>query len=173
MSKNVKPVPTQEHLIAKYRYDKRTGSLLHRFTTKKVRAGSIAGWIDRTGYRKIQIGNKKLSVHRLVWVYHFGSFPNGHLDHVNRNKLDNRIENLREVSAFENMQNRFRKPNPIGFRGCVFIPRHKKWLAKIMVNRKSIHLGHFVRPEEAQAAYFLAKEKYHKCKISTEERKKN
>ena len=69
------------------------------------------GSLDKDGYLIIKIKGKQYKAHRLVFAYHNGYFPTMEIDHINRNRLDNRIENLREVDRQTNVDNTTRKPN--------------------------------------------------------------
>ena len=69
------------------------------------------GSLDKDGYLIIKIKGKQYKAHRLVFAYHNGRFPTMEIDHINRNRLDNRIENLREVDRQTNIDNTTRKPN--------------------------------------------------------------
>ena len=81
------------------------------------------------------------------------------VDHKNRNGLDNRIINLRLCSKAENNQNKnISKNNKSGYRGVSLYKPNGKWIARLMVNKKAIHLGYFDTPEEANAAVVAARE---------------
>ena len=103
-----------------------------------------------------------LTVHSLI----VGDIPSGHhIDHINGNKLDNRRENLRVVSASVNQANRKRlnKNNTSGMRGVSFTAHSAKkpWKAQIMANKKQIYLGLFATKKEAIAARVAAEVKYY------------
>ena len=85
--------------------------------------------------------------HRLAWFYTYGKWPNHEVDHINGNRLDNRIANLREATR---SQNEFAAKKGKGIR---WEPKRKKWLARIGVNWKQINLGRYATREEALAAY--------------------
>lgn len=74
------------------------------------RKGS-SGSLDKDGYLIIKIKGRQFKAHRIVWFLCNGEFPNGVIDHINRNRTDNRIENLRDVSQAENVKNTERKVN--------------------------------------------------------------
>lgn len=69
------------------------------------------GSIDKDGYLIIKVKNKQFKAHRIAWLLNYGNFPNSELDHINRNKLDNRIENLRESNRTQQNRNKNKKPN--------------------------------------------------------------
>ena len=103
-----------------------------------------------------------VKVHRLVfyahnpsWDYYHGSTDNS-IDHINNDSLDNRIENLRNVS---HQQNHFNRPKSKGY--WFDVNGYKKWRAEIKVNGKRLYLGRYVEEEDARDAYLTAKAKYH------------
>jgi len=136
------------------------------FYVNKVRRGtkslhSPVGSVVPDGYVHIRFNNKYYKAHRLVWLYEHGRFPAGEIDHINGNRADNRIENLREIGRCQNMQNqrKARSDNASGFLGV-----HKKgskFQAIIRVNGRSMYLGIFETPEKAHEAYIEAKRIYH------------
>lgn len=117
----------------------------------------------RDGYLLIKINGKRYFAHRLAWLYVYGIFPDVHLDHINGDRSDNRIKNLRLATNSENMQNqkRPRKDNKTGLLGVYFSNIHGKYIAKIVVNHKRIHLGLFEDKEKAGEAYLNAKRLLH------------
>ena len=130
--------------------------------SKAVKAGAIAGCLEkRIGYVTIGIANRVYKAHRLAWLHAYGQWPKGLIDHINGNKSDNRIDNLRDVFADGNSQN-VRKPNKrnkSGFMGVIWF--QNKWRASMSVNGKSKWLGDYATPEEAHQIYLEAKRKYH------------
>ena len=100
--------------------------------------------------------------HRLAWLYHYGQWPNGDLDHINEVKDDNRISNLREATRAQNMQNvRRHKHNTSGYKGVSWMPDRHKWRAYIFVNYKQQHIGLYNSPEEARDARRSAETRLH------------
>ena len=83
---------------------------------------------------------------------HFGEVP-PEIDHVNGNKADNRVENLRPADHSQNQANTAPRANETGFRGVRFVPKTGRWAARIYVAGKEIRIGTFGSPEEAAAAY--------------------
>lgn len=158
---------TQQELKQYLSYNKDTGIFTWINLTKKSKAkiGNIAGSKNNNGYISIKINQKRYVAHRLAWFYVYGVFPKDQLDHINRNKADNRIANLRECNNSQNAQNR---TNPIstnksGYLG-VFSNRNSKknpYAAGIQINNKNYHLGSFSNPLDAHKAYLEAKKKLH------------
>ena len=151
---------TQELLHSLFFYDAATGNLIWRVQKNNVKIGSVAGCIHR-GYCKITINKKSYMAHRLVWLWHFGVMPEQETDHINGNRADNRLENLRLATTSENQQN-LRKPrfnNKSGYLGVSKIA--KKWQAQIKIDGKAHYLGLFDTPEQAHEAYLEAKAKLH------------
>ncbi len=136
-------------------YDCDTGVFTWRVTrTGTAIAGSVAGCIDNKGYRCILIHRKRYKAHRLAWLHVYGVWPSMDLDHINQVKDDNRIANLREATASQNMRNRpIFKNNTSGFVGVSLDKRAGKWTAKIRVNGRRDHLGYFHTAEAAHEAY--------------------
>ena len=116
------------------------------------------GWMSSAGYKQCRYKGKDYQLHRLIYLYHNKSIPDGCvIDHINRDKGDNRIENLRAITRQENSWNN-------GAKGYFWSKDHKKWRAKIGLDGKRIHLGLFEKEEDAREAYLKAKEKYHLIK---------
>ena len=102
---------------------------------------------------------KNIKMHRLIMGV---TDPNVWVDHVDGNGLNNTRANLRICSRAENQQNRpVNRNNKSGFKGVYACTRSGRWIAKIMVNRKAVHIGRFDTPELAHAAYLAAAEKLH------------
>ena len=108
------------------------------------------------GYCQVQFKERKLLYHRILWILANGDIPNGlQIDHINGNRLDNRLGNLHLVSNRENHQNRaFHRAT--GRLGYYWDKQANKWHARIRSNGKRIHLGYFTDENEAQQAYNIA-----------------
>ena len=135
----------QEYAKRLFKYE--NGNLYWRFTkSPKAVKGSIAGHVNpTTGYKQVRVDKKGYQLSRVVWIYHYGAIPEKmQIDHINRDKLDNRIENLRCVTP---TQNEWNKP-------CSGVNFEKgKWRARFKHFGKSIHVGLFETKDEALAAY--------------------
>lgn len=153
---------TQARLQELLAYDPETGILTNRRLCRP--AGSSQG----TGYLQIEVDGRKYLAHRLAWLYAHGKFPEKDLDHVDGDRGNNRLSNLREATRAENMQNRVPTPGASGFPGVYCstnngsrTPRKKAWCARIRAGADRRHLGYFATPEEAHAAYITAKAEVH------------
>lgn len=115
----------------------------------------------RGEYKFISIYGKWFREHRLIYLLAHGTLPEN-IDHINRDKLDNRIDNLREACKAENERNRDKyRINTSGYKGVWFHNQRKKWCAEITTNGKSRKLGLFDSKEDAAVAYNEASLKYH------------
>lgn len=122
-------------------------------------AGKEAGTYANGGYRVVKTKEFRVRVHRLVWIYFYGEPPNREIDHINGNPEDNRISNLRIVTATENRRNMARpKNNTSGVIGVSYRANRKKWRAYIMIDNRQITLGHYKKKEEAILARKRAEE---------------
>jgi len=141
------------HLKMTYIYDPDTGIFLRRTTRKQ------AGTLASTGYRYINILHHPRAEHRLAWAFMTGTFPDGDIDHIDRDRSNNRWANLREVTRQQNCWNsKQHMDSNSPYKGVTRIKgaKAKPWKAQIYDNGKQICLGHFISPEEAQAAYSIA-----------------
>jgi hypothetical protein len=125
-------------------------------------AGEIAGAVTN-GYRMINLKPFRLYEHHIIWALKHGVWPQHELDHINGDRADNRLENLREATRAQNAQNQpaLAAHNTSGFAGASWIERLGKWRANIKIGGKQHHLGLFDTAEEAHQAYLEAKAKLH------------
>lgn len=153
---------TQERLKQLLHYDGETGVFTWIVNRKgPARIGDIAGTLvstkkKHTTYVRLEIGvdGNRYKAHRLAWLYEYGVMPTHQIDHVDRNPLNNRIGNLREVTNKQNAENRGLLPNNTsGYKGVCYSKQRQKWVAHIHHNGLQIHIGVFNSPEEASAAY--------------------
>jgi hypothetical protein len=153
---------TQTRLKALLSYNLETGLfvwLQQRHSRYPI--GSQAG-ISETrvpgyGYVIISLDGVPYKAHRLAWLYVHGEMPAAIVDHINRDKTDNRIANLRLATRSENARNiGRRRDNTSGITGVVFLPKTNRWAAKLTINSWSRFLGSFATKEEAIAARLKA-----------------
>ncbi len=158
---------TQEELQRKLSYSAETGVFLWRNSFCAIRAGDVAGCVNQCGYRQIRLGDKTYKAHRLAWLYVNGDWPKGQIDHINGDRSDNRVTNLRDVSGLVNSQNRRRPQKNNKSSGLLGAHKSKKrWASFIGINGKARRIGLFDTPEEAHEAYLTAKRQLHEgCTI--------
>lgn len=108
-----------------------------------------AGYVRKDGYRAVKSNGQTYLAHRLVWCLFFGRWPTEQLDHCNGNKLDNRVENLREVTPKQNRLNVKNTRNDSGIVGVTWAKKEQNWRATIFDQGKCVNLGHFATLKEA------------------------
>jgi hypothetical protein len=158
---------TAQRLREVVSYDTSTGvfTRLAR-TAQRHQVGDRADLPCAGGYRRIAVDSIKVQAHRAAWLYVHGEFPSGQIDHINGDRADNRLANLRDVAPGVNSQNqrKARKDNGSGFLGVT--PHQGKWRPRVQLNGKPHYAGMYDTPEEAHAAYVALKRKLHEgCTI--------
>lgn len=129
---------------------------------KSKKAGDKAGYTPKNSYAQIGIDGKILFAHRVAWALYYNEQPPKMIDHINGNKSDNRICNLRAATNSENMRNTTKTArNSTGYKGVCFNKKSQKYQANIGHNYKCIYLGLFDTAEEAHAAYCKAAAELH------------
>lgn len=146
---------TQERLKELLSYDPDTGVFTWlKPSSTRLKQGDIAGTPHNKGYLVIRVNYQRYLAHRLAWFYMYGVWPSKFMDHINTDRSDNRISNLREATNAQNMQNGvLKKSNTSGFRGVSWHTKSNKWKAGIVINGKACHLGLFSSKEEASLVY--------------------
>jgi hypothetical protein len=149
---------TAERLRELLDYDGETGVFRWRSNRGRMaKLGQQAGSSNSSGYVLIRIDGKDYRAHRLAWLHVNGAWPQDEIDHINCNRSDNRIGNIREASHSQNNANRPRyKNNRSGFKGVAWHAKTGRWRAEIRLSRRSRHLGLFDTPEAAHSAYMDA-----------------
>ena len=163
---------TYERVRELFNYNPATGDLIRRVDKRSgrgskegggrihCRAGDIVGSINgTTGYKVVRVDMVIYFVHRLIWLWQYGYFPENDIDHINRDKTDNRLENLREVTRSCNIKNRpLQGNNSTGVCGVEYRPKDKRWLARIAHNKEQVYLGVFKCKTEAVCHRFAAEQ---------------
>jgi len=150
-------------------FDPLTGVFLWKVNRRgNSRAGDVAGKQTTQGYRSIRVDGRDYQAHRLAWLYVHGAWPEQQIDHLNGQRSDNRLANLRDVSGSINQQNRRvasrGKSSPLGVYWIDNnpgnpVPGH--WYARITVRRRLVTIGKFSSTEAAHQAYVAAKRQLH------------
>lgn len=123
----------------------------------RANAGSIAGSMTSNGYLLIRIKQKSTMAHRIVFLWHHGYLPEQDIDHIDGNRTNNRIENLREATRSQNNANsKIARNNTSGYKGVQWCKATRKWRAVIWINNKRKCLGRHIEIEDAAKAYHEA-----------------
>ena len=142
-------------------YDKTSGNF---YWTRKLnksgltKVGGLAGSKNKDGYIIIGFNKKYYKAHRLAWFFVYGETPKNQIDHINGQRDDNRIENLRDVAPIHNSWNKKRHREG-RLMGCYKDKRCNSWVAQTNIFKKTIHIGSFKTEKQAHEAYlaFLKK----------------
>jgi hypothetical protein len=152
---------TREVIAEAVSYNPETGKFTRVKAVPGHNAGAEAGTIKHQGYRVVGVGGQKIAAHRLAWFIACGSWPDGDIDHINGDRSDNRITNLRCVTRGVNLQNT-RKAHSDSASGVLGVTaRGNKWRATIFADGRCRHLGLFDSIHDAHAAYLEAKRRLH------------
>ncbi|MBF8728892.1 HNH endonuclease [Pseudomonas guariconensis] len=153
---------TYERLREQLTYDPDTGEFRWAVRKQKVKLGSVAGKVKKSGYIEIRLDLVSYQAHRLAWLYMTGKWPQGDIDHINRTPGDNRFENLRVASRSQNLCNvGALATSTTGVRGVDLHKASGKYRARIRANGKRIELGLFETLDEARNAYASARSLHH------------
>ncbi|MDU5780720.1 MAG: HNH endonuclease signature motif containing protein [Pantoea sp.] len=143
-------------------YDANTGIFKWKKSAGKRSAGSIAGSLMHIGYIRICVLKQPYMAHRLAWIFHYGELPSSSIDHINGDRSDNRISNLRLANYQENAWNTTQySNNRCGLKGVHFNSRDKRYIAQITAGGERICLGSFKDKFEAHEAYLKASSRLH------------
>jgi len=160
--KTIKPLPSQEELHKLFEY--KEGNLYWEIKPRNgIRIGDKAGSLNAKGYITLRLNNSLYKMHRIIWVYHYGAiFNNLQIDHIDGDKANNIIENLRLATCSQNNCNnknayRNSKSNILG---VSWSKTKRKWVSQICKNNKPIFLGYFLNQEDAITARKAAELQY-------------
>lgn len=137
--------PTQEALRDLFDYDASRGVLIYRRSVPQKKRGSIAGCKHHSGYQFVGIKYRLYMLHRLIWAWHYGAIPVGYeIDHLDHDKTNNRIENLRLATRMENARNMpLYSKSKSGCHGVRWREKYSTWEVSIRSNGALIYLGCF------------------------------
>lgn len=162
-------LPSPEYLRKRFDYNPDTGVLTWRDCIdmpqkwRTRHAGKEAFTAKTNDYKRGALGKFWLRAHRVAWAIHYGKWPKGEIDHINGDRSDNRIKNLRDVNRSENMRNAsLPKTNTSGVLGVYWCRRRKVWQARIIKDSlgSMLSLGYYKRKEDAISARKAAEAKY-------------
>lgn len=150
-----KPDITADELREWFHYDSETGDVCwKRRPANNVKVGVPIRAKNTSGYYHVGYKRKVYVLHRLIWLMHYGEWPEFEVDHINLIKTDNRLSNLRLATKGQNQAN---TPKGDGFtskyKGVCWKKSNKCWTAQISHDGKCYWLGHYKTEEEAHAAY--------------------
>jgi hypothetical protein len=152
-------LPDIAYLRQRFRYEPETGKLYWRPHAAASRAwntryaGVEAAGAHNAGYFRVSLDGVKQLAHRVAWAVHFGVWPTAQIDHINGDRRDNRVLNLRAVSNAVNSRNAAcPKNNTSTVVGVAWVPKRQKWLARIMTRNANKFLGYYDNIEDATTA---------------------
>ncbi len=147
-------------------YDPETGIFTRKVrTAQRHQVGDRADFVVKSGgvkgYHRVTVDSARYLAHRLAWFYVHGEWPLNHIDHLDSDRGNNRIKNLRDATEQLNRENlrRPRRDNSSGYLGVYF--HQKRWYARVQLHGKLVHQSGHDTPEEAYSAYVAAKRKHH------------
>lgn len=125
------------------------------------KTGKKAGTLHHTGYTQISINDKQYNAHRLMFMLHYGWVPEV-IDHVDGDRSNNKIDNLRLATWSQNLQNmKLRPTNKSGVKNVSWCKTKKKWVVQLSINKRQTNLGRFDDLEFADLVATEARNKYH------------
>lgn len=144
-----------EEIKNAFEYDHETGIIRRASNSGRCwKKGQKAGYINSEGYLEIKFHGRVYQGHRIAWALQYGEQPPEFLDHINRDRSDNRIVNLRPATKSQNGANRVAlSNNKHGVKGCYWIKKTSSWRVQCRVNKKLHNVGYFKDLNEARAAY--------------------
>lgn len=155
------PSVSVEKLKQLLAYDPATGSITFKVARGPRPAGALATHRTDGGYIAVMVCGQSYRAHRVAWALAHDHWPTHEIDHINGERSDNRLVNLREVTSRENAKNQGgRSTNTSGYKGVHLHRQSGKWRARICVDYKYVSLGLYDTPEAAHAAYCAAAQKH-------------
>ena len=136
-----------------FEYDREEGKLIWKVpTSNRVKVGDLVGTLNPDGYIQVQFHGKIYKLHRLIWFIEKGQWPKYDIDHIDRDRSNNRIVNLRDVIPAENSNNAgIHSDNLYGHKGVAYDPKYaaKPWRVQISRAGKVVHRSHHERFDDA------------------------
>jgi hypothetical protein len=151
---------TQEYLHTLFKY--KDGKIYTKLNRSNAKVGEEAGWIGNKGYRLVCINYKDVLIHKIIYAMHYGHVPQ-YIDHINGNRADNRIENLRETTISQNGCNqKLSKKNTSGCKNVSWNKTRNKWVVRIVFDSGKLKQWYVDDFEFAKLLAYEAREKYHR-----------
>jgi hypothetical protein len=156
------PFPV-DYLKERITYDPESGRLYWSgsLLNKAYLVGLEAGTLRPNGHRQVSVGGTLILSHRVAWALHSGEWPTDTLDHINGDRADNRIINLRQASMLDQVRNRAQQRksrNP--YLGVRWRADFRKWAVEIGMSNRTLYIGSFACLEDAIAARHEAEKQY-------------
>ena len=155
-----KPILSQNYL--KKLFDYKDGNLYWKMSlSNRVKIGKKTGFLTTTGYLQTCINKTTYLNHRLIYIWHYGIEPQ-FIDHIDNNRLNNSIENLREITISNNCKNgKLRKNNKSGVKNVHWYKRDAKWSVDLKINKKLKNFGKYNDLELAELVAQEARKLYY------------
>lgn len=129
--------------------------------SQRTSKGHVVGCPSGHGYIVFRLDGKKQYLHRMVFLFHYGFLPE-YIDHIDGDRENNKIENLRECTPSQNSHNaKSHIKNKSGVKGVSWCKRKRKWRAYLTVDYKFKNLGTYKSISEAKEAVINGRQKYH------------
>ena len=151
---------TQADVLEFFQYE--DGKLFwKKRSANRTVVGSQISFVENTGYIRVRFKGKHYGIHQIIFLMHYGYIPE-HVDHVDGEKLNNKIENLRAATKSENALNKkVRCDSASGIKNVHWYEPLKKWRVAVSINKKRKHIGYFDDLELAELVSIEAREKFH------------
>lgn len=140
-----------------------TGKLTWKVSlNSRSKAGAEAGYVGSNGYSRLKIDGVHYLAHRVAWLIHYGHWPSGQLDHIDNNRNNNAISNLRECTNAQNQHNQpLRRSNRSGIKGVSWCSTKGKWHVQARSGGKIHQGGYFANLEDAGLAATALRNELH------------
>lgn len=164
MSSSVSKSLTSKRLRELLDYDSESGLITRKVSRSNRPAGEVTGRVNSEGYRASGVDGKSYLNHRLAWLHFYGVWPSHEIDHIDGNRLNNKISNLRDVPKRTNMENQSKAHSnnkTTGLLGVSIDKKTGKFKAQIRVGLKKIHIGYYATAQQAHVAYVATKRRLH------------
>lgn len=154
---------TQERIRELFEY-REDGNLVWKIKKARANAGDVAGcevMCNGVLYKQVKVDAKSHKLHRLVFAWHYGFMP-AYVDHIDRDGLNNRVENLREATQSQNMQNcKMKSSNTSSARNVYWHARACRWFVRLTIDGKTKNFGTYKNLEEASVVAHRAREQHY------------